>query len=293
MAVDETSLERIRKATFPPSRRGYDKREVEKFLNRLADWLETGGGDQARSDTVRRELERVGERTGSILAEAEESAQQIRSEAEREAQELMTNARAEADAARKEAESYAAEARAAADGYAKEQRSEADGYAEDTKRAADEQAQELRAKADQDAHSAIEAGQAQAQRTVDDGVNRRKDIESVISDLTGSRDKVIGELEKLTASLTSAARQHKPAGADPFATPSKLDPLEREAEESGDLDGEPEDDAAGEKRPELDIELEEDEAPPEAVEEEEPSKPEPKPSRSSRRKSRAASKSKS
>ena len=54
MAVDETSLERIRKATFPPSRRGYDKREVDKFLNRLADWLETGGGDQARSDTVRR-----------------------------------------------------------------------------------------------------------------------------------------------------------------------------------------------------------------------------------------------
>ena len=134
MAVDETSLERIRKATFPSSRRGYDKREVEKFLNRLADWLETGGGDQARSDTVRRELERVGQRTGSILAEAEESAQQIRDEAEQEAQEQMSKARAEADQARKDAEGYAAEARATADTYSKETRAEADSYNDETRR---------------------------------------------------------------------------------------------------------------------------------------------------------------
>ena len=32
MGVDQTSLDRIRNATFPSSRRGYDKHEVEKFL---------------------------------------------------------------------------------------------------------------------------------------------------------------------------------------------------------------------------------------------------------------------
>ena len=85
MPVDQTSLDRIRNATFPSSRRGYDKHEVEKFLARLADWLETGAGDESRSDTVKRELERVGQRTGAILAQAEESAQQIRAEAEEEA----------------------------------------------------------------------------------------------------------------------------------------------------------------------------------------------------------------
>ena len=73
MSVDQTSLDRIRNATFPTSRRGYDKHEVEKFLARLADWLETGGGDESRSDAVKRELERVGERTGAILSQAEES----------------------------------------------------------------------------------------------------------------------------------------------------------------------------------------------------------------------------
>ena len=97
MPVDQTSLDRIRNATFPSSKRGYDKHEVEKFLARLADWLETGAGDESRSDTVKRELERVGQRTGAILAQAEESAQQIRAEAEEEARGTVNTANMEAD----------------------------------------------------------------------------------------------------------------------------------------------------------------------------------------------------
>jgi DivIVA domain-containing protein len=236
MAVDETSLERIRKATFPSSRRGYDKREVEKFLNRLADWLETGGGDQARSDTVRKELERVGQRTGSILAEAEESAQQIRGEADREAQEMISGARSEADQQRKDADAYSAEARAAADGYSKETRADSDSYADDTRRDAEQAARDTRAQAEQDSHEMVEAAQAQARRTVEEGVKRRKDIEAVIGDLAGRRDKVISETEKLSAALASSARQHKPSSpaADEFKTPDTLDPLERKAAEGGD-----------------------------------------------------------
>ena len=107
MPVDQTSLDRIRNATFPSSRRGYDKHEVEKFLARLADWLETGAGDESRSDTVKRELERVGQRTGAILAQAEESAQQIRAEAEEEARGTVNTANMEAEETRSEADRYA------------------------------------------------------------------------------------------------------------------------------------------------------------------------------------------
>lgn len=96
MGVDETSLDRIRNATFPSSRRGYDKREVQRFLARLADWLDTGGGGESSSDTVKRELERVGERTGAVLAQAEESARQIRAEAEEEAQATIAEAQEKA-----------------------------------------------------------------------------------------------------------------------------------------------------------------------------------------------------
>ena len=105
MGVDQTSLDRIRNATFPSSRRGYDKHEVEKFLGRLADWLETGGGDESRSDVVKKELERVGQRTGAILSQAEESAQQIRAEAEEEARGTVNSANLQADRGRQLRES--------------------------------------------------------------------------------------------------------------------------------------------------------------------------------------------
>lgn len=224
MAVDETSLERIRKATFPAARRGYDKREVEKFLNRLADWLETGGGDQDHSDTVRRELERAGQRTGVILAEAEESAEQIRAAAEREMAQLAADAATDADMARTDADSYAAEARASADNYSKETRSAADAAAEQTRKLGAE-----------DARAAIDAAEAHARRLVDEGVMRRKDIESVIGDLAGRRDQAIAGLEDLRLAVDRAIGEHKPSGADRFAPIDELALIEDLA---GDEDGE-------------------------------------------------------
>ena len=215
MSVDQTSLDRIRNATFPASRRGYDKREVEKFLNRLADWLETGGGDQARSDTVKKELERVGQRTGAILAQAEESAQSIREEAELEGQNAIAAAKETAEATRQEADSYAEEKQSSADGYAAETRQGADQYAEDKRREADDEAQ-----------SRLETAKAQARRIVEEGVKRRRDIEAVISDLVRRRDDVLGEAERLSGALTEAVSEHKPSGADRFATPEELDPGE-------------------------------------------------------------------
>jgi DivIVA domain-containing protein len=236
MGVDQTSLDRIRNATFPASRRGYDKHEVEKFLSRLADWLETGGGDESRSETVKRELERVGERTGSILAQAEESAQQIRSEAEQEARETIEGATAQSDQTRKEA-----------DAYSEQTRAEADTYAEQTRKTTEEEAAEARAKAEQEARDTIADAQAQARRIVDEGTQRREDIEAVIADLVRRRDDVLLDTEELTGKLTTAVSEHRPAkGADPFEKPDELDPAAREgdAEAEGDesevFDGEDE-----------------------------------------------------
>ena len=192
MGVDQTSLDRIRNATFPSSRRGYDKQEVEKFLARLADWLETGAGDESRSDTVKRELERVGERTGAILAQAEESAQQIRGEAEALAREAIDEGNAQADQARQEA-----------DTYAKQTRTEADAYAKETRKEADKDAAEVRAEAEGDARDTIADAQAQARRIVEEGTRRREDLESVIADLVRRRDEVLDDTEELSGKLTA------------------------------------------------------------------------------------------
>src|SRR5262245_39325542 len=193
MGVDQTSLDRIRNATFPTGRRGYEKREVEKFLARLADWLETGGGDESRSDTVKRELERVGQRTGAILAQAEESAEQIRAEAEEEAKATVGEATEAAESARGEA-----------DAYSKETRGDADEYAGETRQEADQDAGATRAEAEQDAKETITAAQEKARRIVEEGNRRRKDIEAVIADLVSRRNDVLADTDALTEKLTRA-----------------------------------------------------------------------------------------
>jgi DivIVA domain-containing protein len=50
---ESATIDAIRYAAFPTSWgwRGYDKAEVEKFLDSLADWLEAGGADGARAQT--------------------------------------------------------------------------------------------------------------------------------------------------------------------------------------------------------------------------------------------------
>ncbi len=260
MGVDQTSLDRIRNATFPASRRGYDKQEVEKFLARLADWLETGAGDEARSDTVKRELERVGERTGAILAQAEESAQQIRSEAESLAREALDEGNAQAD-----------QARAEADAYGKQTRSEADAYAKETRKSADTDAADLRAEAEAEAREMIADAQAQARRIVEEGTRRREDIEAVITDLVRRRDEVLEDTEELSAKLSAAVGDHRPPkGADPFDLPKELDPAARDISED-DLDAE----LPAEDQP-FDAEDDLDEAPLDAVEEPE-DEPDPEP----------------
>jgi DivIVA domain-containing protein len=220
MPVDQTSLDRIRNATFPSSRRGYDKHEVEKFLARLADWLETGAGDESRSDTVKRELERVGQRTGAILAQAEESAQQIRAEAEEEARGTINTANMQAAETRTETERYVADSHTSAD-----------AYAQTTRQEADEEAAATRQKAEQEARETIAAAQAQARRIVEEGTQRREDIEAVIADLVRRRNDVLADTEELSSKLTGAVSEHRPqSGADPFDKPEKLDPFAREDE---------------------------------------------------------------
>ncbi len=216
--MQQDSIERIRSATFTIARKGYDKREVERFLQKLADWLEAGGGDQARSDLVKRELERVGEKTAGILSQAEDSAESLRAEAEQEASSTLNRAREQSTETRKSADEYASRTRGEADQYAQKARADAEANA-----------QETRAKATQEAREMIAEAQSKAQRIVEDGVQRRRDIEAVISDLVRRRDGVLGDVDGLVAELQASVRSHTPApGEDAFSVPDELDPAARQ-----------------------------------------------------------------
>ncbi len=98
--MDRLNVDRIRRVTFPIARRGYSKRAVDSFLDRLAEWLETGTGDPARADLMRREMARVGERTAAILEEAERAAERLREDGERDAAQIVRHAREQAAAIR-------------------------------------------------------------------------------------------------------------------------------------------------------------------------------------------------
>jgi DivIVA domain-containing protein len=221
--LQQDSIERIRSATFAIARKGYDKREVERFLAKLADWLESGGGDQARSDLVKRELERVGEKTARILSEAEDSAELLRNEAQQEANMVLDRAREQAARSKQSADEYAARTRHDADGYGKKVRQEAEASAVKTRDAAT-----------QEARAAIDDAQSKARRIVEEGAKRRGDIEAVISDLVRERDALLAGVEQLTSRLRSVVAEHSPTpGADAFASPKELDPAERAAAAPG------------------------------------------------------------
>lgn len=173
--MEQSSIERIRTATFSVERRGYDKREVEHFLNRIADWLETGGGDQAREEIVKRELERVGHHTAGLLASAQDGAEEIRAEAEERARGA---------------------------------RERADAYALQTREAADREAEDIRSGADREARELVEAAEREARRIVEEGHARRQEIETLISDLTAHRDAVAAEAARLAEDLREVSVRH-------------------------------------------------------------------------------------
>ena len=201
--MDQDSIERIRSATFPVARRGYEKREVDRFLLSLAEWLETGGADQGRSDAVRRELERVGEETSKILTEAHDVAERLRLQAEREAEGLTEGAQAQADRTRAEADKILAEAESVAETAAQKLRTDADAYATQTRPTPTARPSR------RSPRRAPRRSGSSTRRTP-----ARQDIEAVIADLEARRDEVLGSLERLSSELSGTATQHAKAIAE-------------------------------------------------------------------------------
>jgi DivIVA domain-containing protein len=204
--VDTESIDRIRTATFPTSRRGYDKHEVDRFLTRLAEWLETGGAEQSPSDAVRRELEQVGELTAKVLTEAHDAAERLRVQAEREAEGLTEGAQTQAAQTRAEADKILSEAQGVAETKARQLTTDADKYATKT-----------RTDADRDAEQALTKARAEAKRIVDEANERKQDIESVIADLEARRDEVLESLERMSTELSVTATQHAKVTAEEAA----------------------------------------------------------------------------
>jgi hypothetical protein len=119
--MDWNDIDRLRDPGFTVARRGYDRREVDRLLGTLVDWLETDAAKQIEELTIKRKLEFVGKSTARILLTTEEEAEQLRRLSEDECEEL-----------RAAAEAAALDVRRAADDYARRVRAQADEEAERT-----------------------------------------------------------------------------------------------------------------------------------------------------------------
>jgi DivIVA domain-containing protein len=246
--VDEDIVDRIRSATFALARKGYDKGEVDRFLDEVADWLETEGGGAADADVVRRELERIGEQTTAILTEAHDAAATMRTSAERQVRQQLADANLKAEALRSEADEYAEEIREDADAYVRrmradvdgaterarieaetaleEKRTDADAYAERVRREADERLAGAGSEAEQLLSEARERAERQAKQIVEDANRRRQDVEAVISDLEERRKAVVAELRRLASSVAGAA-------GDLGDEAETAKPVDRESDDKG------------------------------------------------------------
>ena len=229
--MDRDSIERIRTATFTIARRGYDKRQVDHFLVQVAEWLETGGDDDARSEVVRAELARIGTETSKILTEAHDVAAALRADAGQEAREALEQSTSEADEQRTaadryasgvraeadthserthiEADEYAGETRSEADAYAARARNEANAEAATTREDADEYATTTRGEAEEAAVQAHRRAEQRGAQIVEEANQRRVDTEKQIADLEERRDAVLADMKRLSGELVGTASEHQ------------------------------------------------------------------------------------
>jgi DivIVA domain-containing protein len=113
-------IDRLRDPGFTEARRGYDRREVDRFLGSLVDWLETDAATELGDLTVQRKLEHVGKSTGRILLVAEEEAEKLRQLTDRECADLRGGAEEAARRTREAADRYAHDVRAKAEADARQ-----------------------------------------------------------------------------------------------------------------------------------------------------------------------------
>src|SRR5215218_3508719 len=173
--MDWKDIDRLRDPGFTVARRGYERREVDRLLGSLVDWLETDAAKELGQLAVKRKLEFVGKSAARILMTTEEESAQLRRLTDEECVEM-----------RAEAEAASLKARQAADEYAKS----------------------VRAKADEDARQATETARAIAKQNVEEGERRRAEIEAAVSELEARRDDTIQELNRLRAELSSTLGTH-------------------------------------------------------------------------------------
>jgi DivIVA domain-containing protein len=224
----------IRDVSFPISVRGYDRRSVDAYINRVNRVIAELEVSRSPQSAVRHAVDRVADQTKAILQQARESAEKITttareeadaimSTAKAEAAELVVNASAEADRARAEAEQAVASARAEADDMIARSKTEAEKI---IARSREEAAARLRR-----AEEEIAALQDQAE-------GRMRELLADTEAVWNQRHELLGEIHRMATRLqevaSAAAARSAPEGpTEPVKDASQELQPEAEAQPTG------------------------------------------------------------
>jgi cell division septum initiation protein DivIVA len=191
--------EELRDPSFPSAVRGYERRSVDQYvqrINRVIAELQISGSPSA---AVRHALDRVGEQTSGILRRARETAEEITKTAGEEADEVTSRAKAAAGeitaAAQQQAGEIADQARAQADEIVAAARARADEIVAHATDEADETLAEARRSADANT------------RTAEEGIAR---LRATVAAVAEERRRVLDQVRELTARLEAAVAAAEP-----------------------------------------------------------------------------------
>jgi len=170
-ARGRTFLPELTGVQFSSSRRGYDRAEVDEYVERVSRIVVELEAMRSPDAVIERTLADVGEETSAILRRARKAAEQIVAEADSQARERAAQAEAQAKQVRDEADRYGARAKAEGDQALAEARSQAERISAETA--------------------------ADAKRTREDADRYHDQVNSHIEQLAHERHRLIEDLRKL------------------------------------------------------------------------------------------------
>jgi DivIVA domain-containing protein len=206
----------IRDVSFPTVVRGYERREVDAYVervNRVIAELEISRSPQA---AVKHALDRVGEQTSGVLQRAREVAEELTSTALAEAEHATRRAKVEAEEMIETARMQAHQLR----GESKQD------------------AEEITARAHAQASDSIKRAEEQVRTLRDDAEGRLRVLQADIQTAADARRKVLDELRQTAAELDEfasgasdrfQAAEHEPATE---TIPPKAEPLPSDSEKA-------------------------------------------------------------
>jgi DivIVA domain-containing protein len=222
--------------SFPVSVRGYDRRAVDAYTQRVNRVIAELNVRASPPAAVRHALDQAEEKVQGLLKAAREAAEEITASARREAEEstgrakaeaaeLVVNSSAEADRVKAEADELIANARTAADDTVAKAKAEADEILANARA----EAQSTLARAQAEADERLQRLQEELARLREEGETRMREVEADTETVWNERSELLEDIRRMAEGLVDRANAAAARIQRPEPAGSKEKMLEPEA----------------------------------------------------------------